>query len=479
MTKTDARTDRKAFVTLRFAGDDLDPRDISAILPVEPTRAHRKGEEFFAGEHTGKLRGRTGIWFLATDKLVSSHELRDHLAFVQKLLYPASGDDSRITKLREILEGASSRAHITCFWRGDAGETAPPIPTRFKSAIGPLSADIETDFVVGGIADGGGSPDAIVTVPGHKNGNKAGYVRDEDHQEYHKFCIHHIARFGRSLPEEIWHYTSAEGLVGILESGHLWSTQIACVNDTLEQRYFGDLVHAAVRIRRGQNTDPTLEVMWQIADELLSTRDFTAVGRFVVCFSEVADDLGQWRGYGGGECGYAVGFRSDQLLEISKARPNTALLPMSYDKTAHDFLVDDVLRMATVYFQRGIKRGLTDLDKWAREFLVAYATELDIFSCIIKHPKFSAEVERRIMTLLQTGEHQALEFRQKRTLLARHLPLDMTVVGDSTKRLPITRIYVGPGPSQQVSRISVGDLLLKLGYQNVQVELSAVPYRVP
>src|SRR6266699_2633733 len=86
--KTDVQTDRKAFVTLRFAGDELDPGEISAILPVEPTRAHRKGEEFFAGPNAGTLRGRTGIWFLATDDFVHSDDLQDHLAFVEGLLYP-------------------------------------------------------------------------------------------------------------------------------------------------------------------------------------------------------------------------------------------------------------------------------------------------------------------------------------------------------------------------------------------------------
>src|SRR5713101_2465915 len=101
--KTGARTDAKAFVTLRFVGEDLDPREISAILPVEPTRAHRKGEEFVAGQHAGKLRGRTGIWFLATDALVPSDDLGDHLAFVHDLLYPQPTNDSRITKLREIM----------------------------------------------------------------------------------------------------------------------------------------------------------------------------------------------------------------------------------------------------------------------------------------------------------------------------------------------------------------------------------------
>ena len=102
-TKTDVKADRKAFVTLRFAGDELDPREISAILPVKPTRAHKKGEEFFAGPNAGNLRGRTGIWFLATDKLVHSDDLRDHLAFVQRLLYPELGNKRRIATLQEIL----------------------------------------------------------------------------------------------------------------------------------------------------------------------------------------------------------------------------------------------------------------------------------------------------------------------------------------------------------------------------------------
>jgi hypothetical protein len=74
-----------AFVTLRFAGDHLDPAAISAILPITPTRAHRKGEEFHARTHAGPLRVRTGIWFLATDKHVSSDDLGDHFGFVRTL----------------------------------------------------------------------------------------------------------------------------------------------------------------------------------------------------------------------------------------------------------------------------------------------------------------------------------------------------------------------------------------------------------
>ena len=145
-TKTETKTNCKAFVTLRFAGDDLDPAEISAILRIEPTRAHRKGEVFLAGSHAGKLRGRTGMWFLATDKLVNSDNLNEHLAFVQTLVNPNPTDDSLVWKLRAILARTQSRAHVTCFWRGDSGEPALQVPARFKSAMQQLGADIETDF---------------------------------------------------------------------------------------------------------------------------------------------------------------------------------------------------------------------------------------------------------------------------------------------------------------------------------------------
>jgi hypothetical protein len=146
--KTDAQTDRKAFATLRFAGDDLDPAEISAILPVAPTRAHRKGEAFFTGPHAGSLRGRTGIWFLSTDEHVASDNLGDHLGFVRNLLYPRPGDSFRLDALRDVLKHAHARARLTCFWRGDPGEAEPHIPAEFRSAIERLGADIETDFVV-------------------------------------------------------------------------------------------------------------------------------------------------------------------------------------------------------------------------------------------------------------------------------------------------------------------------------------------
>lgn len=301
------------------------------------------------------------------------------------------------------------------------------------------------------------------------------YITDADREEYGRFVVHHLPAFARDAPAELWHYTNAQGLIAILTTGKIFATQIACLNDNLERRYFGDLVHAALKDIAIKNTDAKLAVLFSAAQSQLANPDFSATWHFATCFSEVEDDLGQWRGYGGGECGYAIGFNTELLVKaISTRRKDSLFLPMSYDQAKHQFLVQDVITNAQRYFLAGADK-FPDQPKWANEFLEAFAYELDVYSCMLKHPKFAGEVERRLVIPFRKEDLPDVVFSQKRTLLARHLPIDLTL---DTGLLPISRVYVGPGPAQRVSQVSVGTLMEQRGYK-VKVELSAVPYRTP
>ena len=135
----------KAYATLRFAGDELDPADISALLPVAPKRAHRKGEIFYAGPHAGNLTGRTGIWYFDTRDL-ASRDLADHLRCIIELLYPEPGNVDRVNKLREVMGREHATAHVSCFWFGKRGARPPTIPDDVRAALACLPAEIETDF---------------------------------------------------------------------------------------------------------------------------------------------------------------------------------------------------------------------------------------------------------------------------------------------------------------------------------------------
>src|SRR5215208_477916 len=93
----------KVFVDLQITGDALDPGEVSAILPVTPRTAYRKGEPYDAGKRTGMRIGRTGVWYMTSDQFVSSPHLGDHAAVLWALVWPAAEDNLRLMRLRDVL----------------------------------------------------------------------------------------------------------------------------------------------------------------------------------------------------------------------------------------------------------------------------------------------------------------------------------------------------------------------------------------
>jgi hypothetical protein len=135
----------KVFVDLQITGDALDPSEVSAILPVTPRNAYRKGEQYYAGQRTGYLTGRTGVWYITSDQFVSSPYLDDHAAFLWSLIWPAAGDNQRLMHLRDLLVRDQLRVTISIFW---AGKVPPQVPKIIDDLAKQLGANVETDFVV-------------------------------------------------------------------------------------------------------------------------------------------------------------------------------------------------------------------------------------------------------------------------------------------------------------------------------------------
>jgi len=147
MTRSKSAARQKAFATLRLSGDRLDPDRISAILRVTPTKVWRKGERYFAGQHTGTLVGRTGTWFLATEDFVAGADLDRHLDFLTRLLSGGAQDQKdRLVQLQEVMARDDLKADISCFWHGEAGEQPPTISPEKTEKLRSLPAKIETDF---------------------------------------------------------------------------------------------------------------------------------------------------------------------------------------------------------------------------------------------------------------------------------------------------------------------------------------------
>jgi len=153
----------KAFATLRIAGDNLAPDEITEILRAYPTLAYRKGEKYDAGKSSGEIVGRTGVWYLDTDKIVSSENLLDHLIYIVGILMPeiALGSSHviligpknslakslrKLGRLQQTLQKRDAKATISLFWHGEVGARHPSIPRLISSILRLVPIDIETDF---------------------------------------------------------------------------------------------------------------------------------------------------------------------------------------------------------------------------------------------------------------------------------------------------------------------------------------------
>jgi hypothetical protein len=260
----------------------------------------------------------------------------------------------------------------------------------------------------------------------------------------------------------------------------LYSTQLSCLNDSTELRYASKHFQNALRATRGGITstglaadllDGALEYFKEDPDAPFQAGVF----HFVACFSEDRDDLGQWRGYGTGENGYAIGFKAADLVGVRDA----ILIRVNYDSALHERLARRIVDEMVRFFDEAIRKyAPADPVAFGTEFLGACDEAIVHVAPSVKDPGFKGERECRIVKTFHIDELSQLKFIQKSTMMTRHLPIKPPAGNAFTPyRLPIAEVIVGPCRHPQVSRISVDTLLRQKGYPSGLVSISKIPYQ--
>jgi hypothetical protein len=223
----------------------------------------------------------------------------------------------------------------------------------------------------------------------------------------------------------------------------------------------------------GMNDDEPASGIVRKYMELLQDDDATpnSVGLpyFVTCFSSLEDDLSQWRSYGGGENGYAIGILAKDLFGTS----NSLVARVNYDPDLHASLADEAAQATVRFYEEGLSSGIED---WDNKFLFAWDSALTQLAPLAKDPGFAVEKEVRVIHQLQEYEIGQLKILQRKTMMSRHLPMKFPAAGQAS-RLPISRVIVGPCRHREITRISVDTLLRTRGYLGGLVVSSQRPYQ--
>jgi hypothetical protein len=320
------------------------------------------------------------------------------------------------------------------------------------------------------------------------------------------------------LHPELMHYTSLDGLQGIIGSDCLWATDASFLNDSSEITHYFDtrlevLVSSEVRkfaieqarepaelarmIREG-GIDASIAVEAQKWSSAIRRATLSVNRPFVLSLSGPSDQrvkqsglLSQWRGYGG-EGGYALVLDTAKI-ELAMQRENKkhhslrVLLGDVYyhgiDPNLQPYATQDVAE-SEVTVKQGVARLLRGGTADETE---GFYDAVTVLSCLCKHWGFWEEREVRVVV------HPALEevadaetgplLPRKEIKTLRRGQTEVPYIElfaqlsdkDANPTLPIRRVIVGPHRDSGGRAKAVRKLLADRGYQAEVVE-SEIPY---
>lgn len=288
--------------------------------------------------------------------------------------------------------------------------------------------------------------------------------------------------------DTLYHYTSLDGIHGILRSASIWATHVSYLNDASE--FFHGL-SSAKQVAGGifMEDDYLAAFGWAVRHGLEAV---SADDLFVASFSEKADLLSQWRGYCPAGAGLCLGFDVAQLRSFCQARgykleqciymhqeqfqrvdalvrkcfevfPKPRLTRSDYEKLDSKGQVD-----AEISYRLQTSEGS---DKQQADAAVEWlCSEIAEVAPLFKHEGFHEEAEWRIVA---KKPREPVKFRADSSYLAPYVELEIL---SSTVESALREVIIGPNPNQRRCETSVKMLLASCELTHVEIKASPLPF---
>jgi hypothetical protein len=260
------------------------------------------------------------------------------------------------------------------------------------------------------------------------------------------------------IPSLLYHYTTFDGLIGILETHSLRATFSETLNDGSEWKYGRKIVKS--------KSGP---ISSTVRNELTPPPGFVQpppTRMFVTCFCEKPNLLSMWRSYTAQGGGFSLGFDGARLADLQRAN----LVPGSFAP-----------RLVKVYYGTTLPKAMLRLLQAGGHVHAEWVLEN-----MIKHKAFEEEREWRIivadppvsMMTFHRGNATIKVSIPVRTADRRRIP-DPTLPSLQPLPLPLKKLVYGPTLRDDTAlRKTLKWLLERYGYKDVAVEASRIPYRL-
>lgn len=283
----------------------------------------------------------------------------------------------------------------------------------------------------------------------------------------------------------LFHYTSLEGLMGIIDSKSIWATNVLYLNDASELNY--SIILLRKQIHNYKDNIP-IDGNWlykiSFFDSLVDNFnqliiDTNILGFFVCSFSEEKDLLSQWRGYCPKGIGFSLGFRLSDLSVCAQQRKGL-IKQCCYNEEIQISTLDNLIREISNRYDSEITSyqiGSNEQEEKKVEIFSDILMKFLELAPTFKHPKFKEEKEWRIIANRNMQSRtviQSINYRHGQSMIVPYIEIFLPTDGE---HLLIDQIIVGPTHEPKLSKASVEMLLKSKKVKFDEVQYSTIPYR--
>lgn len=238
----------------------------------------------------------------------------------------------------------------------------------------------------------------------------------------------------RDLPREIFHYTDATGLSGIVRTGKMWATHANYHNDLQEFKYARTVISQRFKDRIERSTPSEATRLNQLHERYESHASISEsmADAYMVCFCEDGNLLSQWRAYAANGDGFALGFDPRHLMESLNAdfAPYSKMFKVIYDPEEQREFIDLAMDQLLEALNNGDTQTILD----------QVASVFSEMACSFKHKAFAEEREWRLVHI-PAPNNCAIDVRISN---GRLLPFAMIPICAPDERPPYFAVKHGP-----------------------------------
>jgi hypothetical protein len=306
-----------------------------------------------------------------------------------------------------------------------------------------------------------------------------------------------------SPPSTLYHYTTADGLIGILQSRQIWATNVRFMNDTSELAYGIRMVRAIFDDVGRRATDDgarQVRLFGFVRDGIFDMLDDAErnTKHYAVSFCGNGNLLSQWRGYGQSGGGFALGIAAAELTNFqAEILPNPpvdpGLLGVFLRKVIYEpQLQQQLVRGWIAFLLRWLdsrRASTADTPEAVRTSEPANIVARLLYEALVcfKHPGFAEEEEWRLIQQGRIGRQDVCKvtFRARSGRIVSYSPLTFRQAagqhrdGESPRNdFPLSAVTFGPSLDGEAAERALRMLLESQGFDagQVQIDPSGIPF---